>query len=156
MTESKKKTMKIINIMFTCIGRRVSLLNSFKKAVKECKLKARIIGTDASNLSSALQLCDKKFITKPVKDSAYLREVLGIVKKNKVHLLVPTVDLDLKLLAQNKERFEKLGCTVLISDPKVTEICQDKRKTCRFLTNNNFHTPQTLSLRAASKTKKLR
>ena len=144
-----------INIMFTCIGRRVSLLNSFKKAAKECRLKPHIIGTDASQFSSALQLCDKKFITKPVKSAAYLRQVLDIVKKNKVGLLVPTVDLDLKLLARNKERFEKLGCTVLISAPKVIEICQDKRKTSRFLSKNNFHTPQTMSLQAALRTKKL-
>ena len=152
----KRLSTKKINIMFTCIGRRVSLLNGFKQAAKQLGLKPCLIGTDASELSSALQLCDKKFITKPVKDAAYLRQLLDIVKKNKVDLLVPTVDLDLKLLAQNKDKFEKSDCVVLISTPEVIEICQDKRKTCLFLTNNNFHTPQTLSPRAALKTKKLR
>jgi len=142
--------------MFTCIGRRVSLLNSFKQAAKQLALQPYIIGTDASELSSALQLCDKKFITKPVKDSAYLKQLLDIVKKNKVHLLVPTVDLDLKLLAQNKSKFENLGCTVLISAPEVIDICQDKRETYRFLSDNNFHTPQTLPLHTALKNKKLR
>jgi carbamoyl-phosphate synthase large subunit len=137
--------------MFTCIGRRVSLLESFMKAAGQCKLKACLIGTDSSRFSSALQLCDKKFITKRVKDRAYLRELVDILKKNKVHLLVPTVDLDLKLLAQNKQKFEKLGCTVLISSPEVIDICQDKRKTCQFLSENNFHTPKTMSLSGALK-----
>lgn len=156
MVNLKKRPTKIINIMFTCIGRRVSLLNIFKQAARQLGLKPCIIGTDASELSSALQLCDKKFLTKPVKDTAYFRQLLDIVKKNKVDLLVPTVDLDLKLLAQNKDKFEKSGCVVLISTPEVIDICQDKRKTFRFLAENNFHTPETMSLRTALKNKKLR
>ena len=142
--------------MFTCIGRRVSLLRSFKQAAKQLSLQPCVIGTDASNFSSALQLCDKKFLTKPVKDSAYFEQLLDIVKKNKVDLLVPTVDLDLKLLAKNKDKFEKSGCVVLISSPEVIDICQDKRKTFRFLAENKFHTPETMSLHAALKSKKLR
>jgi carbamoyl-phosphate synthase large subunit len=156
MTNLKKRSTKNINMMFTCIGRRVSLLNSFKQAAKQLKLQPCIIGTDASELSSALQICDKKFVTKPVKDSAYLKQLLDIVKKNKVHLLIPTVDFDLKLLAQNKSKFEKLGCTVLISAPEVIDICQDKRETFRFLAANNFHTPETLPLHTVLKNTKLR
>jgi carbamoyl-phosphate synthase large subunit len=157
MVNLKKRTLtKKLNIMFTCIGRRVSLLKSFKQAAKQLGLQPCVIGTDASNFSSALQLCDKKFLTKPVKDRAYFEQLLDIVKKNKVDLLIPTVDLDLKLLAKNKDKFEKSGCVVLISNPEVIDICQDKRETFRFLAENNFHTPETMSLRTALKSKKLR
>lgn len=142
--------------MFTCIGRRVSLLNSFKKAVENLNLKCSIIGTDASSLSPALQLCDKKLITHSVKYPGYLRELLDIVKKNSVQLLVPTVDLDLKLLARNKDKFEKLNCNVLISTPEVIDICQDKRKTFQFLKENGFDTPITTSLAEALKKKRLK
>ena len=141
--------------MFTCIGRRVSLLNSFKKAAQNLDLKCSVIGTDASPLSPALQICDKKHVTHSVKYPGYLKELLHIVKKNSVHLLVPTVDLDLKLLSRNKEKFEKLNCTVLISSPKVIDICQDKRKTFRFLTKNGFDSPSTITLTEALKAKRL-
>ena len=75
--------------------------------------------------------------------------MLSIVKANNVKLLIPTVDLDLKCLARNKPKFTALGCRVLVSDPEVIDICQDKRKTYKFLLKNNFDTPATVSTRTA-------
>jgi len=146
---------KTITILFTCVGRRVSLLRSFRKAASRLKLKSNIYGADVAELSPALQLCDKKFIVKPIIHRGYVRQLLSIVKKHKIHLIVPTVDLDLKVLATSKERFSELGCTVLISKPDVVETCQDKRKTYRFLTAHGFDTPVTMSARKAASTKRL-
>jgi len=140
---------KCLNILFTCIGRRVSLLNSFRQAARGLKINASFFGTDTSELSSALQLCDKGFLVKPITHAVYIKQLLSIVKNDRVKLLVPTVDLDLKLLAQNKSKFAALGCCVLVSAPEVVDICQDKRKTYRFLVRNGFDTSLTLSVRSA-------
>ena len=142
-------------VLFTCIGRRVSLLNSFRRAARQLKVNASFFGTDTTELSPALQLCDKGFLVKPVAHADYTSELLSIVKRNQVKLLVPTVDLDLKVLAQNKPKFAAMGCCVLISAPDVVDICQDKRKTYRFLLKNGFDTPVTLSVRSALSQKKL-
>lgn len=144
-----------LKILFTCIGRRVSLLNSFRRAANQLKVKALFLGTDSSKLSSALQLCDKGFLVKSVTHPTYIKQLLSIVKANKVKLLIPTVDLDLKLLAQSKPRFSAVGCRVLVSEPEVVDICQDKRKTYRFLTKNGFDTPVTMGIRTAILRKKL-
>jgi len=135
-----------LNILFTCIGRRVSLLNSFHRAARQLKIAASLFGTDTSKLSSALQLCDKGFLVKPITHNSYIKQLLSIVETNKVKLLVPTVDLDLKLIAQNRSKFSALDCLVLVSRPEVVEICQDKRKTYRFLVRNGFDTPETSSI----------
>jgi len=145
-----------LNIMFTCIGRRVSLLNSFRKSARQLKLQSSFVGTDTDKLSPALQLCDKGYIVKPVSHRDYLKELLAIVKNEKIKLIVPTVDLDLKLLAVNKSKFEKLGCFVLISAPDVIDICQDKRETFHFLSNAGFGTPYTWSSQSALRKKDLR
>jgi carbamoyl-phosphate synthase large subunit len=150
-----KPTVGSIGILFTCIGRRVSLLKCFRRAARQLKVNASFFGTDTTRLSSALQLCDKGFLVKPVTHSGYISQLLTIVKANKVKLLVPTVDLDLKLLARNKPKFEEAGCSVLISTPEVVDICQDKRKTYRFLIKNGFHSPVTMSVRAALSKKNL-
>ena len=113
-----------------------------------------MVGTDVTSLSPALQLCDKKVIVPPVTHSNYIKQLLEIVRKHKIDLLVPTVDLDLKLLALNKDKFSERGCTVLISDPQVIDICQDKRKTFRFLKKYGFGTPNTLSPRSMTLKKK--
>ena len=143
------KTKNKLNILFTCIGRRVSLLESFRRAAKQLKINALFFGTDTTELSPALQLCDEAFLVKPTTHPGYIRQLLSIVKNNRVKLLVPTVDLDLKLLAQNKPKFASLGCQVLVSAPQVIDICQDKRKTYRFLVKNGFDTPLTMSVRSA-------
>ena len=156
MTMMQIKPIKTAHIMFTCIGRRVSLLKSFRNAGKSLKLAPVIIGTDTTILSPALQLCDKKYIVKPVTHRDYLNQLLDIVKKEKVNLVVPTVDLDLKVLANNRKKFEKLGCNVLISTPEIIEVCQDKRKTFKFLTNNGFDTPKTMLPQEALRKKNLR
>ena len=144
-----------MNVLFTCIGRRVSLLNSFRRAAKQLKINAAFFGTDTTELSSALQLCDEGFLVKPTTHPRYIGQLLSIVKASRGKLLVPTIDLDLKLLARNKLKFAAMGCHVLVSNPEVIDICQDKRKTYRFLVKNSFDTPLTMSVRAALSKKRL-
>jgi carbamoyl-phosphate synthase large subunit len=149
------KTKKNLNILFTCIGRRVSLLNSFRRAGKQLKINLSVLGTDITNLSSALQLCDKVFTVKPITHASYIRQLLSIVRDNNVKLLVPTIDTDLLVLAQNKSKFAELGCHVLVSEPSVIEICQDKRKTYKFLLTKGFDPPETVSPQKALTLKKI-
>jgi len=130
-------------------------LKSFRKAASDLGLKVRTYGTDTTDLSPALQLCDRKFLVKPVSSSGYISQILDVARANKIDLMIPTVDLDLKLLSAKKEKFTKMDCRVLISPPRVVELCQDKRKTYRFLLKNNFDTPRTMSLRTALSRKRL-
>ncbi|MCH7556453.1 MAG: ATP-grasp domain-containing protein [Planctomycetes bacterium] len=155
MKKQRTKTENNLGVLFTCIGRRVSLLNSFRRAAKQLKINASFFGTDTTELSSALQLCDEGFLVKPTTHPRYIGQLLSIVKTSRVKLLVPTIDLDLKLLARNKRKFAAMGCRVLVSNPEVIDICQDKRKTYQFLVKNSFDTPVTMSVRSALSKKKL-
>jgi carbamoyl-phosphate synthase large subunit len=155
MAKSVSASMSRLGVLFTCIGRRVSLLESFRQAGRQLKISLSLLGTDTTALSSALQLCDKSFLVKPTKHADYIRQLLSIVKANRVKLLVPTVDLDLKILSQNKMKFAELGCRALVSEPEVIDLCQDKRKTYRFLIKNGFDTPVTMSIKSALSKRKL-
>jgi carbamoyl-phosphate synthase large subunit len=136
-------------VLFTCIGRRVSLLRSFQQAARALGLPMSFLGTDTSKLSPALQLCEEAFLVEPTTHAGYVEQLLAIIRDRAVSLLVPTVDLDLRLLAQHKGRFEQLGCRVLVSDAEVIDMCQDKRRTFGFLRKHDFGTPQTMSVRTA-------
>jgi carbamoyl-phosphate synthase large subunit len=96
MMHSLKTNVDRLAVLFTCIGRRVSLLNSFRRAAQQLKVNALFLGTDTTELSPALQSCDKGFLVRPVTHADYINQLLRIVKTNRVRLLVPTVDLDLK------------------------------------------------------------
>jgi len=156
MPQSKSKAAQNINVLFTCIGRRVSLLNAFRRAAKSLKINGRFYGTDTTQLSPAFQLCDQGFCVKPVDHPDYLKQLLKITGSKKIDMLVPTIDWDLKLLAINKSKFARLGCFVLISEPEVVEICQDKQKTFNFLAENGINTPLTVPLRDALTGRKLK
>ncbi len=138
-----------MTILFTCVGRRVSLLGAFRRAARRLGFRPRLLGTETTKLSSAFQSCDRGFIVRPTTDPRYIGQILSIVRANRVSLLVPTVDLDLKILAENKPALAAIGCRALVSDPQVVQICQDKRKTYRFLVDNGFDTPVTTSIREA-------
>jgi carbamoyl-phosphate synthase large subunit len=146
---SRRKTAGQMVVLFTCIGRRVSLLRSFQEAARKLRLHVSFYGTDTSSLSPALQLCDQAFLVSPTTHGGYIDQLLSIVHKHHVRLLIPTVDLDLPLLADHKPQFQRLGCRVLVSDPGVIDICRDKRRTFRFLTTHGFGTPRTMSVRTA-------
>jgi carbamoyl-phosphate synthase large subunit len=145
----QRHTQRRVTVLFTCIGRRVSLLRSFQQAAQKLGLKACFCGTDISASSPALQLCDQAFLVEPTTHARYIDQLLYLVREHVVNLLVPTVDLDLGLLAGHKPQFEELGCRVLVSDPDVVDTCQDKRRTFGFLTKNGFGTPVTMSVRRA-------
>ena len=146
---------KKIVILFPCVGRRVSLLRAFRDACRTQGFDSVIIGTDTTENAAALQCCDKKFIVKPVTSPNYIHQITDIVKRHKVQLLIPTIDLDLPVLAKHSKRLAKLGCLVLVSSPTVVEICQDKRKTYRFLRAHGFDTPETTSVQKLLSRKKL-
>jgi carbamoyl-phosphate synthase large subunit len=145
----KNAAERSVAVLFTCIGRRVSLLRGFQRAAGELGLKAYFYGTDASALSPALQLCDEALLVERTDHAAYLAQLVAVVRHHGVSLLVPTVDLDLRLLAEHRRQFEELGCRVLVSNPNVIDLCQDKRRTFGFLSRSGFGTPATMSVRAA-------
>jgi len=146
---NRKDQRRDLCVLFTCIGRRVSLLKAFQRAARQINADISCLGTDASELSPALRLCDERFLVKPTTHAQYISELLSIVRAHQVDLIVPTVDLDLKRLAQKKAAFSRLGCHTLVSDPEVIDLCQDKRETFRFLTRQGYDSPHTMSMRTA-------
>lgn len=138
-------------ILFPCVGRRVSLVQAFRDACQRLNLDCVIVGADKTELTPAYQICDKRYKVHPVLNEKYPEQIREIIKKEGVDLLVPTVDLDLMLWAQQREQFKELGCTPLISSPQVVEICIDKRNTFSFLQQHGFETPDTISVTEAEK-----
>ncbi len=132
-----------INILFTCVGRRVSLVECFKQAAKDLGMDCGTFGTDMDSLSPGLYVCDEHAVSEPIGSGQYIPSLLKLCEDKKIDLLIPTIDTELRLLAQAKGNFESLGTTVLISPVEVIATCQDKRKTFGFLRDNNFGTPET-------------
>lgn len=132
-----------IHIMFTCIGRRVELVQAFRNAAEQLDNSLKIFGTDISDYAPALSFCDVPLSVCRIKDEGYIPGLLDICGKYEIDLLIPTIDTDLLLLAEHAGLFEQQGTKVLVSPPERIKICRDKRLTAEYFRELGLGTPYT-------------
>lgn len=131
------------NILILSAGRRVELVMHFKKAAQKLGIKSNVLAGDCSDTAPALFFADKACKLPRISDSNYIDAIIDISNLEHVSLIVPTIDTDLLLLAENKEIIEeKTDAKVLISDAEVVKICRDKIYTQKFLEANGFGVPK--------------
>jgi len=147
---------KEVNILITSAGRRGALIKCFKDTIKKMeRCSGKVISVDASPLAAALYLSDKHYIISKISDPNYINILLNICRKEDIKLIIATIDIELLILSQNKEIFEKKGIRIAISDTKVIEICSNKLKTFQFFKENNIPTVETFSYCQVDKIEKL-
>lgn len=135
--------MKEINVLILSAGRRVELVQLFKKAALDLKITSKVIAADCSITAPALYFADKKYKLPRINEPRYIDEIIKICKAENVKLIVPTIDTDLLVLSQSKNKiFLESGATVLVSNEKIILICRDKIKTHEFLEKNKFPIPK--------------
>ena len=134
------------NILFTCVGRRVALLNAFRAAMAELGIAGKLIATDITNTSPAYHVADEGILVPSVGRVEYTPALLDIVRRFDVKLLVPLTDLDLRSLARQQEKYEELGCTVMIGSEQAVTLCRNKSRTNAILEEGGLATIKTLTL----------
>lgn len=77
-----------------------------------------------------------------ISDENFEEEILKIVKKYKIDCIYPTMDSVITKLKSNEN---KIGCKVISSELKTTEICLSKTKTYTLL-NETIKVPQVYSV----------
>jgi len=134
------------NILFPAPGRRVTLLRYFRRALSELGLKGKLVGADISLSAPAMHIVDRKYRGSRVSDAGYITQLLEISKMEDISLVIPLIDPELLVLSENKEKFEEIGTTVLISGPQVIKIASNKRNTYRFFKENSIPTAEVMNI----------
>lgn len=132
---------KEIRILFTSVGRRVELMQAYRKAAEELGIDLVIYGADMSDTAPAMYFCDKKEIVCRIKSPEYIPNLLEICKRESIDALIPTIDTDLLILSQNKKKFTEIGTTVLISAEDKVKLCRDKRFTADYFIKCGLKSP---------------
>ena len=141
-----------MNILITSASRKVSLIKAFKNALKK-EGGGKVIVVDANLLSPAFYFSDLFYLVPKDSDRNFIPKLLSICEKNRVRLLIPTRDEELKIFAKNKEKFNKIGVVVMVPDLKTIEVCFDKLKFIEFCKKYNFPAPKTYSIEETKKDK---
>ncbi len=137
--------MKEIHILFTGVGRRIELLQAFRNAALVLNRELRIYGADMAGTAPALAYCDYTRKVVAMKDPGYIDNLLHICREDKIDLVIPTIDTDLLVLAENKARFAAIGTRVMISEPDMVRICRDKNNTSQFFVDCGLHAPMPVN-----------
>ncbi|MBQ3366837.1 MAG: ATP-grasp domain-containing protein [Acidaminococcaceae bacterium] len=133
--------MKTLRVLFTGVGRRIELLQAFRNAALVLNKELKIYGADMAGTAPALAYCDFTRKVVAMKDEEYIDNLLQICDEDHIDLVIPTIDTDLLVLSENKERFEAIGTKVLISTPDMVRICRDKNNTSQFFVDCGLHAP---------------
>ena len=134
-----------MRILFTGVGRRVELLQAFRTAALVLNKDLKIYGADMAGTAPALAYCDVVRKTVSMKDPGYIDNLLQICKEDKIDLLIPTIDTDLLILSQNREKFDPIGTKVMISAPDKILICRDKNNTSQFFVDCGLKAPMPVN-----------
>ncbi len=132
-----------MNVLFTCVGRRVELVETFRRAASALRIELRVHGADVGLKAPAMHVVDRVHIVPPISSGTYIDVLLKLVRRAKIDLLVPSIDPDLPPLAAAAQAFAERGCRVLVSSPAVIGVCQDKILTYQMLRGADIDTPRT-------------
>lgn len=136
---------KMKNILITSAGKRVVLVQIFKKTLEALSQKSKVYTTDMKpEMAPAGYVSDGCFTVSRCTDSNYIDELLQICKENNIGVVIPTIDTELLVLSCNREKFEQCGVGVAVSDYDFIKICRDKRNTESFLSKLKIPVPQAI------------
>jgi len=134
---------KKTNTLITSVGRRVELLKAFHAEYKNLCPFGEVFVADASpSLSPACNVGHRVIASRRVADTDYVEHLLNACIENRIGLLVPTIDSELEILAENRSLFLDHGINIVISDSKLVRSCRDKRKTALLFAELDIATPK--------------
>lgn len=134
--------MKKYKIAITGIGGGVgqSIIKSLQNSDYE------IVGLDGEFLATGLYVVPVAYIIPYANDPEYIPRLLQICKDENISLLFPGLDAELKILAENRDKFEDIGTKVVVSEPLVIDVSDDKLLTFNHLSSLNIKVPVTIPL----------
>lgn len=132
--------MNNINILLTSVGRRSYLVNYFKNALRG---KGKVFVANSTAQNPSFQVADGSVVTPLIYDNSYIPFLIKYCNENNISVIISLFDIDLPILAKNKDLFIKNGINVIVSDYNVIKVCNDKFLTYKFLIKNGFNAPKT-------------
>ena len=137
-------TSQPLSVLFTSAGRRVELVNCFKRAAQQLGVDLATHACDLRpEMSAACHVADRSLAVPPCDTPDYIDVLIDYCARHGIRLLIPTIDPDLYPLALAKERFEKIGTKVHVSGRNTIEIVRDKAKTIEVLEQHGVPVPKT-------------
>lgn len=133
-----------MNILLINPGRRDYLVKYFLKLPKKLKVKLFIIDPDKNVPSFAVSNKTNNHVSPFAKEKNYKFFLRKFVKNNKIQIIFPFSEFELKILANDKSYYHDKKVCLVISNLNVISICENKIKTEKFLKNIGINYPKII------------
>lgn len=136
-----------LTVLFSSAGRRTELLNCFRADAQELGIDLRVLAIDITpELSSACQTADRCFRVPRCTAPDFVPSLLRICEEENVDLVIPTLDIELEVFANSKQKFTSIGTRIVVSSKSTIKIARNKLSTAFFLLNQGIPTPRTATI----------
>lgn len=132
-----------LTILFTCVGRRIELLQAFRASAARLGIHLKIVAADRDITAPGLLCADIAELVPPASDAGYVDALRRIARAHRVRALIPTIDTDLAVISAARDTFDGEGCTALIGSHEIISTCRDKVLTFQWLKARGIDTPET-------------
>lgn len=135
-------------ILFSSAGRRNQLLRCFREDAQRLRIALRVLAADANPaMSAACLAADASFPVPRCSDPAFVPALVEICARERVALLIPTIDTELAVLSLNRAQFAAVGTRVVVSALEIVALAGNKLESAKRLKEAGIPTPETMALR---------
>jgi len=114
------------------------------RSLKQSSLKTHIVAVDPSPYAAGLYWSDSAHLIPYANDPRYIDQIKNIIRIETPDAILVGTDVELHIFAKYRKMLEdEFGIHILVSNPRVIGIADDKYLTYKFLKNNGFSYPET-------------
>ncbi len=104
-----------------------------------------IVGTDINKWHLELPDVDKRYILPRCTQDDYVEKLNWIIEKEKLELVHPQPDPEVKVISENRERIQ---AATFLPSKETIEICQNKLRLNEILARNNVPVPKSVPIKS--------
>ena len=109
------------------------LVQIFQRTLREMGFQAKVYTTDMRPSMAPAGIISDGCIPVPrCTADNYIDCLLDICRERQIGVIIPTIDTELLVLAENHQRFMEQGVRLAVADKAFIRICRDKRLTSDF------------------------
>ena len=140
--------MNDLTVMITAAG------NQYMLGLVDClknngERNIRLVGTDMNNDKTILQMMDVMYQVPAATSPDYIDRLYDICKVEKVDIILPIMSAELPALVLNKEKFNKIGTIVSVSNLNSILIANNKYNLYQFMQQNGMYVPRFCRIQKA-------
>ena len=139
-----KRAPQVSKVKVLVTGAGALLGQGIIRSLMESSLSPVIVAADPSPLSAGLYWTRHRHLVPMASDPAYLQAFENILDRERPDAIIPGTDFELLLFAENRAHWEeRFGTHVIVSNPDVVRIANDKYLTYHFLNDHGFAAPDS-------------